>query len=281
MEGHHVGLRGEDLLDRAGRRHPVGRQPRELTGVPADLVRRVAVHADQLEVGLGGDALDHLGADVAGGDLENPDRFAHGRLFCGSFGARGGQFGGASARRRDRTACAHLRIAVKPAYSRTRQRRRVGISLVRPDVDVLAELSDDLLPNSVALTSARLGSSAEPGRAADPDREAHVAGPLVDRGDGRGRAVVDHPPALGDRQAEAAVDRLDPAADVLDLLPVVTFEGDREIDVRHRVVEVLAGEHRHDRRLVHVLEVGEVDPVLQDVLRVQLQALLEQSCWGW
>ncbi len=39
VEGQHVGLGGDDLLDRAGRRHPVGRQPGQLTGVLTDLFR--------------------------------------------------------------------------------------------------------------------------------------------------------------------------------------------------------------------------------------------------
>src|SRR6185369_15422326 len=96
------------------------------------------------------------------------------------------------------------------------------------------------------------------GRAADVDHEAHVGGGLVDGGDRGDRAVVDHPPALGHRDAEAAVDRLDTTVDVLDLLTVVTFEGDGEVDVGHRVVEVVAGEHGHDRGVVDVFEVGEV-----------------------
>ena len=52
VEGQHVGLGGDDLLDGAGGRHPDGRQAGELTGVPADLLRRIAVHANEFEVGL-------------------------------------------------------------------------------------------------------------------------------------------------------------------------------------------------------------------------------------
>ena len=55
------------------------------------------------------------------------------------------------------------------------------------------------------------------------------------------------------------------------LWSVVAFEGDGEVDVGHVAVEVVAGENRHDRRLVHELEMSEVDAVLQDILRVHFQ----------
>ena len=73
VEGHAVGLRGDDLLDGAGGDHADRVDAHDLAGVAADLVRRVAVEADQLEVGLLADPLDHLAADVAGGDLEHAE----------------------------------------------------------------------------------------------------------------------------------------------------------------------------------------------------------------
>ena len=71
VEGHAVGLRGDDLVDGAGGDDADGVDADDLTGVTADLVGRVAVQPDQLEVGLVADALDHLAADVAGRDLEH------------------------------------------------------------------------------------------------------------------------------------------------------------------------------------------------------------------
>src|SRR5690606_7492666 len=57
-------------------------------------------------------------------------------------------------------------------------------------------------------------------------------------------------------------------------------EGHGEIDVGDRAGEVVAGELRHERRLVHVGEVREVHAVLQHVLRVQFQALPVKSRGG-
>ncbi|SHS74737.1 Uncharacterised protein [Mycobacteroides abscessus subsp. abscessus] len=82
VEGQHVGFGGDDFLDGAGRDHPVGFQPHQFTGVPADLFRRVAMQSGQFQVGMRRDAPDHLGADVAGGDLEHPD-YAHAVLSSG------------------------------------------------------------------------------------------------------------------------------------------------------------------------------------------------------
>ena len=59
-----------------------------------------------------------------------------------------------------------------------------------------------------------------------------------------------------------------PLLDVVDRLVVVALEGDGEVDVGHRFVEVVAGEHGHDRRLVHELEMREVDTVFEHVLRM-------------
>jgi hypothetical protein len=67
---------------------------------------------------------------------------------------------------------------------------------------------------------------------------------------------------------KSAVDRFHAALDVLDRLALITFEGDGEVNVGQRVVEVMFGEHRHGRRLVHELEMGEVDTVFENVLRV-------------
>ena len=92
---------------------------------------------------------------------------------------------------------------------------------------------------------------------------------LVDRGDSRDGAVVHHPPALGDSHPEAGVDRFDPALDVVNGLTVITFEGDGEVHVGDWPGEVVPGEQRHDRCLVHVFEMREIDAVLQHVLRVQ------------
>ena len=68
-----VGLGGEHVVDVAGGDHADRVHADDLAGVPADLVGRVAVEADQLEVGMPLDPPDHLGADIAGGDLEHPD----------------------------------------------------------------------------------------------------------------------------------------------------------------------------------------------------------------
>ena len=60
----------------------------------------------------------------------------------------------------------------------------------------------------------------------------------------------------------------------------VALERDREVDVGHRFGEVVPGEQRHDRRLVHELEVGEVDAVLEHVLRMHFQRLAVQPLLG-
>ena len=114
-----------------------------------------------------------------------------------------------------------------------RQRRRIGVALVRPDVHVLRELADDFLAELAGLRFGPfrvVGGTA--GLAADVHHEPDVGGAVVDGRDRRDGPVVDHPPALGHRDAETAVDRLDAALDVVDALVVVTFEGDREVDVR-------------------------------------------------
>src|SRR6202020_1055212 len=93
---------------------------------------------------------------------------------------------------------------------------------------------------------------------ADVDHESNVGGGIVHRGDRRDGAVVDHAPTLGHRDAQTSVDGFYPAVDVFDLLVVVTFEGDGEVDEGNRFGEVVAGEDRHDRRVVYVLEMCEV-----------------------
>lgn len=75
VEGQHIGLGGDDLLDRAGGDNPDRADPGDLPGVATDLLRRVAVQADQFQVAVAADAGDHLGADIAGGHLENADLF--------------------------------------------------------------------------------------------------------------------------------------------------------------------------------------------------------------
>ena len=67
------GLAAMMVVDRAGRHHTDRVHADDLAGVPTDLVRRVAVQADQLQVRMALDPLDHLAADVAGGYLEHPD----------------------------------------------------------------------------------------------------------------------------------------------------------------------------------------------------------------
>ena len=52
VKGQHIGLGRDDLLDRAGGRHTVRRQAGQLARVLADLLRRIAVHADQFQIGL-------------------------------------------------------------------------------------------------------------------------------------------------------------------------------------------------------------------------------------
>jgi hypothetical protein len=72
VEGDAVGPGGEDLLDGPGRDHPDRVDAHDLAGIPPHLLRRVAVQPHELEVRLVPDPLDHLPADVAGGDLEDP-----------------------------------------------------------------------------------------------------------------------------------------------------------------------------------------------------------------
>jgi hypothetical protein len=74
VERHHIRLGGDDLLDGGGELHPVARQAGELARVLADLLRRIAVHANEFEIGLGGDPLDHLRTDVSASDLEDANR---------------------------------------------------------------------------------------------------------------------------------------------------------------------------------------------------------------
>ena len=50
----------------------------DLTGVATDLVGRITMQPNQFEVGMRLDAPDHLGAQIAGGDLEDPDSFGGG-----------------------------------------------------------------------------------------------------------------------------------------------------------------------------------------------------------
>ena len=73
VEGHAVGPGGDDLADGPGGGDAHWGQPDDLSGVPPDLVGRVAVQPDQLQVRLVPDPSDHLGTDVAGRDLEHPD----------------------------------------------------------------------------------------------------------------------------------------------------------------------------------------------------------------
>ena len=82
VEGQHIRLGLDDLLDGAGGRHTDGRQTGDLAGVAADLLRCIAVQADEFQVRVRTDAFDHLGADVAGGHLENPD-LVHTRSLSG------------------------------------------------------------------------------------------------------------------------------------------------------------------------------------------------------
>ena len=140
---------------------------------------------------------------------------------------------------------------------------------MRPDVDVLGELTDHLRTELLGPDPGALGILC--GRAADIDVEPDVGGGFVDRGDARDGAVVDHPPALGHRDAQPAVDGLHPAVDVLDPLAVVALERDGEVDVGHRRIEVVPGEDRVDRDAVDVPEMLDVHPVLQHVLRMHLQ----------
>ena len=72
VEGDAVGAGGDDLADGAGGRDAQRGESDDLPGVPSDLVGRVAVQSDQLQVRLVLDASDHLGTDVARGNLEHP-----------------------------------------------------------------------------------------------------------------------------------------------------------------------------------------------------------------
>ena len=77
VKGQHVGLGRDDLLDGAGGFHPDRRQADDLAGVAADLVRRIAVQTNEFQIGAMADPLDHLGADIAGGHLEDADGSIH------------------------------------------------------------------------------------------------------------------------------------------------------------------------------------------------------------
>ena len=120
---------------------PLGADAGELTGVPADLLRRIAVHANEFQVGLRGDALDHLGTDVAGGDLEDADRrgafistFQPSLLRCCV------RFGGAAAAAVGIELLGPLANRGEALVLGGGQRGRIRIALVLPDVDVLLEL---------------------------------------------------------------------------------------------------------------------------------------------
>ena len=74
VEGHDVGLGLEHVGQIAGRHHPESGPADDLAGVTAHLVGRVAVEADEFEVGVVDDPPDHFGAHVACGELEHPKR---------------------------------------------------------------------------------------------------------------------------------------------------------------------------------------------------------------
>src|SRR5664280_356512 len=69
VEVHDVRLGPEHVFEVAGSDDPEGCHSDDLPGVPSDLLGRVAVQADQLKVRVVDDAADHLGADVARGEL--------------------------------------------------------------------------------------------------------------------------------------------------------------------------------------------------------------------
>jgi hypothetical protein len=77
VKGHHIRFGRDDLLDRAGGCHTVGRQAGDLTGIAADLLRCVAVQPDQRQIGVRANPFDHLGAHIAGGNLEDADLIGH------------------------------------------------------------------------------------------------------------------------------------------------------------------------------------------------------------
>ena len=68
------GFDPEDVVDVAGGCDPERAHPDDLSGVAPDLLGRIAVEADQLEVGVVDDPLDHLRAHVPGGELHDPER---------------------------------------------------------------------------------------------------------------------------------------------------------------------------------------------------------------
>ena len=76
VEGQYVWLGGDDLVDRPGGDDAVTCQTGDLAGIEADLFRCVTMQSDELEIRPAGDPFDHLGPDVAGRDLEHPDRCA-------------------------------------------------------------------------------------------------------------------------------------------------------------------------------------------------------------
>ena len=71
VEGEDIGFRGDDVVDRARGDDADRPDPGDLAGVASDLFRCVAMQSDQFEIGTLADALDHLGADVAGRHLED------------------------------------------------------------------------------------------------------------------------------------------------------------------------------------------------------------------
>src|SRR6478735_11726972 len=77
------------------------------------------------------------------------------------------------------------------------------IALMGPDVNVGLELLDDAAGEPIG--ACRVGCAAGLRRLPDPDGEPDVEGVVVDRGDRRDGAVVDHSPALGDRHSQSGV----------------------------------------------------------------------------
>src|ERR1700754_2013075 len=71
MKGQHIGLGGEDLVDRARGDNAVRLDACELARVLTDLLWGIAVPPHQFEFGLCAIAFDHLGAHVARGDQKH------------------------------------------------------------------------------------------------------------------------------------------------------------------------------------------------------------------
>src|SRR5271157_772872 len=70
VEGHTVGLRCDNGIDRIRRHHTDRVQAHDLPRVPSGFIWGVAVQTDQFKIGMALDPLNHFAAHIDGGYLE-------------------------------------------------------------------------------------------------------------------------------------------------------------------------------------------------------------------